>query len=69
MYPNPVNNHLQVQLATTSEYKKAAIYNYIGQLVLQSKITLINVSNLASGVYFLEVETNKGKGVKRFIKK
>lgn len=69
VYPNPVNNYLQLQLATTLKYKKATIYNYFGQLVLQSKTTTINVSNLASGVYFLEVETNTGKGVKKFIKK
>ena len=69
IYPNPVNNYLQLQLATTLEYKKATIYNYFGQLILQSKTTTINVSDLASGVYFLEVETNTGKGVKKFIKK
>jgi hypothetical protein len=69
IYPNPVNNHLQLQLATNLEYKKATIYNYFGQLILQSKTTTINVSDLASGVYFLEVETNTGKGVKKFIKK
>ena len=50
-------------------FKKATIYNYYGQLVLQSKTIIINVSNLSSGVYFLEVETNKGKGVKKIVKK
>jgi len=68
VYPNPVNNHLQIQLSTTLEFKKATIYNYYGQLVLQSKTTPINVSGLSSGVYFLEVETNKGKGIKKIIK-
>ena len=69
LYPNPVTNQLQIQIATFLEYNKATIYNYFGQLVLQSKITTINVSSLSVGVYFIEVETNKGKGVKRFIKK
>lgn len=69
VYPNPVNNHLQLKLSTALEFKKAAIYNYYGQLVLQSKRTIINVSNLSSGIYFLEIETNKGKGIKKFIKK
>ncbi len=69
LYPNPVTNQLQIQLAPSLAYNKATIYNYLGQLVLQSKTTTINVSGLATGVYFLEVETNKGKGVKRFIKK
>lgn len=69
VYPNPINNHLQLQLATTLEFKKATIYNYSGQLILQSKTANINVSNLSSGVYFLNIETNKGKGVKKIIKK
>ncbi len=69
VYPNPVNNRLQLQLSPTLEFKIANIYNYYGQLVLQSKTTTINVSNLSSGVYFLEVKTNKGKGVKKIIKK
>ena len=65
--PNTVNNHLQ--LASSLELKKVTIYNYYGQLVLQSNTTTINVSGLSSGVYFIEVETNKGKGVKKIIKK
>ena len=69
VYPNPLSNYLQLQIATTLEFKKASIYNYFGQLVLQSKKTEIDVSNLSSGVYFLEVETGKGKGIKKFIKK
>ncbi|TXE15264.1 T9SS type A sorting domain-containing protein [Psychroserpens burtonensis] len=69
LYPNPVLNQLQLQLSPKLDYKKATIYNCFGQLVLQSKTTTINVSSLSSGVYFIEVETNKGKGVKRFIKK
>ena len=53
VYPNPLSNYLQLQIATTLEFKKASIYNYFGQLVLQSKKTEIDVSNLSSGVYFL----------------
>ena len=69
IFPNPVKEQLQLQFNNTLEFKKATIYNYYGQLVLQSKTTIINVSNLSSGIYFVEVETNKGKGVKKIIKK
>ena len=69
VYPIPVNSNLQLHLSTILEFKMATIYNYYGQLVLQSKKTTIDVSNLSSGVYFLEVETNNGKGVKKIIKK
>jgi len=69
IYPNPVNNFLQLQLSTNLEFNKATVFNYFGQFVLQSKATTIDIRNLSSGVYFLEVETNKGKGVKKIIKK
>ena len=69
VYPIPVNSNLQLHLSTILEFKMATIYNYYGQLVLQSKKTTIDVSDLSSGVYFLEVETNNGKGVKKIIKK
>lgn len=69
VFPNPVNKILQVHLTPTIEYKKVTIYNYFGEQVLESKTSKINVSSLSTGVYFLKVETNKGKGVKKFIKK
>ena len=69
LYPNPVHNELQLQLSPTLDYINATIYNYSGQLVLQSNTTTINVSSLSAGIYFIEIETNKGKGVKKFIKR
>ena len=69
VFPNPVINNLKLQLSDSKEFKIATIYNYFGQFVLQSKTTEIDVNSLSSGVYFLEVETDKGKGVKRIIKK
>jgi Flp pilus assembly pilin Flp len=68
IYPNPVNDNLHLQLATTVGYKKATIYNFYGQLVLQTNTTKIKVRSLSAGIYFLEVETDNGKGVKKFIK-
>ena len=63
-----IKDILKDKLNEMSKYLDGDIFNYFGQLVLQSKTTTINVSDLSSGIYFLEVETNKGKGVKKIIK-
>ncbi|RYM34001.1 T9SS type A sorting domain-containing protein [Brumimicrobium glaciale] len=69
VFPNPVDNLLQMQFTDNLEYKKAVIYNCFGQLILQSDAKTIDVSDLRSGIYFLEVETNKGNSIKKIIKK
>ncbi len=59
-YPNPASNSIQVSLnnrnVTLSSYK---ITNTLGQLVLKGDLKKngnINISNLTSGIYFVEVE-------------
>tara|TARA_R110002033_G_scaffold1389_1_gene12260 strand:- start:8784 stop:11156 length:2373 start_codon:yes stop_codon:yes gene_type:complete len=67
IYPNPVNNTLNIQLEDTLE--KVEVYSILGAKVIEHKNSSINVSKLASGLYLLKVYTEEGKvGVKRFIK-
>ncbi|MBC2843899.1 T9SS type A sorting domain-containing protein [Winogradskyella flava] len=67
IFPNPTNNQVTIQLGNGTELQNATIYNNFGQLVLTSKEITINTSKLASGLYVVEVETNKGKGSKKLI--
>ncbi|NJM80045.1 MAG: T9SS type A sorting domain-containing protein, partial [Flavobacterium sp.] len=69
MYPNPTNNVLNIAMA---DNRKASyvIYNFMGQKLkadanLQSEI---NVSDLAAGVYVLEVNDGQKSIAKKFIK-
>ena len=68
IYPNPVKGELIIEKGE-EKIENVEIYNVVGQL-LQSKIvnlqseTVIDVSHLASGMYFLKVD-NK---VVRFVK-
>jgi hypothetical protein len=69
IYPNPVKGDiLNVQIGKDLEDYK--IYNIMGQLVLQGKITngQINVSSLNTGVFIIETNTYKEKIAKKFIK-
>jgi len=70
IYPNPVKGsvlNLQLKEAVGSEVR---VLNVLGQIVSQQAFdTTLNVSQLNSGVYFVEVKTADGQTLrKRFIK-
>ncbi|WP_367205949.1 T9SS type A sorting domain-containing protein [Lutibacter sp.] len=67
MYPNPVSTNLYIQLTSELKFISVNIFDYLGENVLKSKKTMLDVSTLSKGVYFLKVETNKGIGIKKVI--
>ncbi|MUU79180.1 FG-GAP-like repeat-containing protein [Winogradskyella endarachnes] len=71
VYPNPVEDELNIETTADITNKVATVFDINGKRVLNLKLntTSIDVSNLTSGVYFLRLESN-GKIMKRkFIKK
>src|SRR5690554_2655236 len=74
MYPNPAANEVHITNSENMLVQQVAVYDVTGkQLSIQtfnneSEIQL-NVENLASGVYMLHIETNKGTAVKKLVKK
>jgi hypothetical protein len=68
IYPNPTNDLLNINIAETSVYIKSEIYNIIGQKVLDSSETTLNVSNLPNASYLLKILTLEGTVIKNFIK-
>ena len=69
LYPNPATDILNIGLENNLVLEKVTIYNNLGQVVKISKDVVINVENMASGVYFVEVITNQGRATKKVIKK
>ncbi len=65
--PNPVKDILTIQLSDNSNFKKAVIYNNLGQFIKSSKELTIDISNLSKGIYVVQVETNQGKIAKKLI--
>lgn len=70
IFPNPVNEVLQIRLAETG-LANVRLFNTQGSVLQQQnfegQITL-NLSNYPSGIYWLEVSTDTEKAVKRIIK-
>ncbi|WP_370091490.1 T9SS type A sorting domain-containing protein, partial [Winogradskyella sp.] len=67
IHPNPTKNQLTIQLNNSFDLQNVNIYNNLGQLVLTSKESIIDVSKLALGLYTVEIETNQGKGTQKLI--
>ncbi len=69
LYPNPANNVLNIELKDISTPLNVQIVNLLGETVISTalnhQISTLNVSNMPSGVYF--VQTENGASTK-FIK-
>jgi aminopeptidase N len=66
--PNPAHDFVSVQLPETLTLEKAELFSQTGQLIYSGAQKEVNVSNLATGIYFIKVETNEGSFHKKFIK-
>ena len=53
LYPNPTSDILNID--SENELKSVEIYSLQGQKVMSSKNNVINISDLASGLYLVQV--------------
>ena len=69
LYPNPAKQELNILLSTIDNI--ISIYNLQGKLVKQSFISTtnckLNITDLSSGMYVVEVKNNKGRNFQKFI--
>lgn len=69
VYPNPVIDVMQIK--TDATIIKADIYDLTGMLIKQQigDVKSMNMSNLASGTYLINVQTKDGNFRQKFVKK
>lgn len=68
LLPNPVSNMLQVHLTNNIELQSVLVYSMSGQKLFESNQKIVDFSSLASGVYFVDVLTNRGMVSKKVVK-
>jgi len=71
VFPNPVKDQVQLKLAV-GELATATLYSTQGALVTRAQFdteTTLNVADLATGVYYLHIETATGIAIKKMVKK
>jgi hypothetical protein len=72
IYPNPVNDKLYIETQTLTQTLNIEIYDIYGRCqqlsAVSSQSSVIDLSNLKSGIYFVKINTEEGNIVKRIIK-
>lgn len=72
MYPNPVNDILNIDLPEIAEKVTVEFYDQIGKLAytqnLDTNSKTINIRGLATGIYILKVIADNKIGTQKFIK-
>ncbi|SDW50529.1 T9SS type A sorting domain-containing protein [Flavobacterium degerlachei] len=72
VFPNPVKEILNINYKNSIEVQSIAIYDILGQMVIAvpdaNAVSKIDVSKLATGKYFLKMNTDKGSSNMKFIK-
>lgn len=70
IYPNPFKDQLQLLSESNLIVEKITIYNSLGQIVYQNATYSENIdlSNLKSGYYYVELITDQGKEIQKVIK-
>ena len=68
VYPNPARNIINIE--SNNEIKEVVVYNLLGQKIKQyhSAINTIDISDMAKGIYVINITTDKGVTTKKFIK-
>ncbi len=68
IHPNVTTG--KVWISTTSEVRNVNIYNVHGALQLnRSNTSEIDASDLSSGMYLMEIVTDEGKAIEKFVKR
>ncbi|MDP2722370.1 MAG: T9SS type A sorting domain-containing protein [Bacteroidales bacterium] len=65
VYPNPANDMLNV--GSNGEVTQVRLINTVGQVVFDNIATQIDVSNMESGVYFIQIATKNGTTTQKII--
>lgn len=68
LYPNPTNSMFTVEVPNDT-VKTISVVDVMGKVVVTSNVSTVDVSNLASGIYIVKVETTLGKtGTQKLVK-
>ena len=67
LFPNPASNLLKLNISNTIELNYMRLYNSLGMEVRSSNNSEMDISGLKSGVYIVEIMTNKGKKIDKIM--
>lgn len=70
LWPNPANETIQIQGISKNEIKSVKFFDALGKLAkeVNENYHEININELNTGIYFVQVNSEKGSSIKKFIK-
>jgi hypothetical protein len=71
VYPNPTSNVLLFSSNSKIPIKRLTVYSNLGKVILKESDFLSNsldISTLNSGIYFVEIISNRGKEIHKIVK-
>ena len=73
LMPNPADNYIELRINSSVNVSEAVVYNAFGQMVQTVVLTdnkaRIDLSAMASGMYFVRVSSDNMTATKKFIRK
>lgn len=74
MFPNPSDGIVNFQLPSDISQAKVAVFDYLGKKIMEKYVTssinnTLNVSNLATGIYFVRIQADTKTGTKKLVVK
>ncbi|VXC14791.1 conserved hypothetical protein [Flavobacterium sp. 9AF] len=67
LYPNPTSEILNIRFENDATLKNVIFYNNLGQIVKTSTLNTISITDLAKGIYQVEIISTFGKEIKSII--
>lgn len=68
IYPNPASSFIFIHSDNSRQFKSAIIINILGNTILTTDSTAIDLSQFQSGLYFIEITMDNGKYLARIVK-
>lgn len=70
VFPNPVNDKLNIEFNTLSEEMFFVVIDMMGKTIqldfIKNDKTILDFSDVAAGLYYLKIQTKEGKPVQTF---
>jgi len=67
IYPNPATDNISIVLSEDIKDYQISLINALGQTMLQTQSTKVDVSSIPDGLYFLSIKSDQGEFNKRVI--
>ena len=67
VYPNPAKDKLTIAMKENAPIVQVRLINIIGQTLLETQATVIDVSNIPTGIYYVSIRTANGECNKKVV--